>query len=205
MEIQFEKNAGIALIVFTLLMVFTIVLHPAGGSFEHLLKITTMIIVSHSIAILSLPLAALGFWGLTKKIGDRYFLSLLAFAFICLGLITALMAAATNGLVLPLFIQKFKDATPDLKYNTAVNNAFDYIYSAALCIAMLLWSIAILQYKKLPVWLGWLGIAVCIFTVLLVVGGYALSSLQGLRFFVSGMVLWIFSAGILLSYSGKQS
>ena len=58
-----EKNAGISLIVFTVLIFFTMVLHPAGGSFEHLLKITSLIVVTHAVAIASIPFAVIGFWG----------------------------------------------------------------------------------------------------------------------------------------------
>jgi len=147
---QFEKNAGIALVLFTLLMVFTMVLHPAGGSFEYLLKITRIIMISHVLALISIPFAAVGFWGLTKKLGTANFFSFSAFAIVLFGLVAVMIAAASNGLVLPIFIQKYKDAPveliesikPILKYNFSVNNAFDYIFTGAFCLAILFWSIA---------------------------------------------------------------
>ena len=63
-----EKNAGRCLILFTILMLFTMVLHPAGGYFDYLLKTKRLIILTHVIALLSLPFGYSGFWGLTKKI-----------------------------------------------------------------------------------------------------------------------------------------
>jgi protein-S-isoprenylcysteine O-methyltransferase Ste14 len=63
MNNSFEKKAGIALVVFTILLVFTMVLHPAGGSVEHLISITGIIVTTHAIAILSLPFGWMGFWG----------------------------------------------------------------------------------------------------------------------------------------------
>src|SRR5262249_55213483 len=128
-----EKQAGIALIVFTILIAFTVILHPAGGNFQHLIEVTSILIVTHSVAILSLPFAAVGFWGLTKRIGPDNFLAISAFSLSVLALIAALLAAATNGLILPFFIRQFKDASPAvvetikpvLIYTRAVNAAFD--------------------------------------------------------------------------------
>ena len=73
MQTHFEKKAGLALIVFTTLLIFTMVLHPTGGSVEHLLTIIPVIVITHAIAILSLPFALAGFWGLTKTIGTDNF------------------------------------------------------------------------------------------------------------------------------------
>jgi hypothetical protein len=206
MNNPFEKKAGIALIVFTILLVFTMVLHPAGGSVEHLINIMGLIVTTHAIAILSLPFGWIGFWGLTQKIGTDHFGSMLAFAMISLGLVAVMLAAATNGLVLPIFLQHYKDATPEtisnikpiLRYSFAVNQAFDYIYTGAFCLSILCWSIVILLTKKLAVWIGWLGIAVFIIAVAITVSGIAMNSLQGFRLFVSSMVIWILLAGIAL-------
>ena len=206
MTIKFEKNAGIALIIFTLLMLFTMVLHPAGGSFAYLLKMTAMIIVTHVIAIISLPFATIGFWGLTKKLGLDNFFSLTAFVFVLFGLMAVLLAGSANGLVLPIFIEKYKDATPEfieslkpiLKYNSAVNAAFDYIYTGAFCLSMLFWSIAILYTKKFPAWIAYLGILLSIVPALLLFFGFAPAHLQGFRFFVSSIIVWVIIVGITL-------
>jgi hypothetical protein len=206
MNNSFEKKAGISLIVFTILLVFTMVLHPAGGSVEHLINITGVIVVTHAIAILSLPFGWIGFWGLTGKIGTDHFGSMLAFAMVSLGLVAVMLAAATNGLVLPLFLQHYKDATPEtiaaikpiMKYSLAVNHAFDYIYTVAFGLAILCWSITILLTRKLAVWIGWLGIASSVITVAIFISGMALNSLQGFRIFAAGMVVWILLVGIVL-------
>jgi hypothetical protein len=72
-----------------------------------------MIVITHSVAILSLPFGWIGFWGLTLKLGTDKFGSVLAFAMISLGLIAVLLAGATNGLVFPIFMQHYKDASPE--------------------------------------------------------------------------------------------
>ena len=206
MNYSFERKAGIALIVFALLLVCTIILHPSGGSLEHLLNISRLIVITHTIAIFSLPIGGIGFWGLSRKIGRDHFGSMLAFAMMLLGLIAALLAAATNGLVIPIYLQHYKDAspqtistiTPILQYGFAVNHAFDYVYTVAFSVAILCWSIAILMTKKLPVWIGWFGIVLSLLTAVVFLSGTAVNNVHGLRIFVTGTVVWILLMGTVL-------
>ncbi|MBE7174320.1 MAG: hypothetical protein INR73_27355 [Williamsia sp.] len=201
-----EKKAGTSLIVFVILLVFTMVLHPAGGSIEYLIRITRVIIIAHAIAALSLPFGWIGFWGLTRKIGTGHFGSVFAFATISFGLVAVMLAAVTNGLVLPIFLHHYKDAVPEtlsaikpiVRYNSAVNHAFDYMYTGAFCLAMLCWSIAILLTKKMTVWIGWLGIALAIGAIAVFSSDTAVNSLQGFRIFVTGMAVWILLVGTAL-------
>ena len=207
MQTRFEKKAGLALVVFTVLMIFTMVLHPAGGSVEYLLTIIPLIVITHAIAILSLPFALAGFWGLTKAIGTDNFLSILAFSFISLGLVAVMIAAAANGLVMPLFIQTYKDASvetialikPVLRYSFSVNHAFDYIYTGAFCLAIMCWSITILYTKKLPVWVGWFGIIISTAAIVIFITAPGMFGLHAVRLFVSCIVLWILVVGIVLN------
>jgi hypothetical protein len=207
MQTKFEKRAGIALIVFTILMIFTMVLHPAGGSIEYLLKITGMIMITHAIAILSLPFALVGFWGLTRRIGTDNFLSVTAFAFMAMGIVAVMMAASANGLVMPIFLEQYRDASPDtlqslkpvLRYSFSINHAFDYIYTGGFCIAMMLWSIAILFTRKLPVWVAYLGIVISIGAIVLVISGIAGLDLMGFRIFVTSIILWIVAVGTIMA------
>jgi hypothetical protein len=203
-----HKKAGLSLIVFTVLLVFTMTHHPSGGSPQHLGDITAMIVITHSVAILALPFGWIGFWGLTRKIGTDSFGSVLGFAMISLGLIAVLLAGATNGLVFPIFMQHYKDASPEtmtaidpiLRYSLAVNHAFDYVYTVAIGLAVLCWSIEILVTRKLPVWIGWVGVALMVFIVALFIFGVAVNSLYGLRLFGAGLVLWLLvTAGALIT------
>ena len=208
-----------ALIVNTLLLLCTMGLHPAGGSVEHLIRITNIIVITHSIALLSLPFGWIGFWGLTRKIGTDHFGSMLAFFMISLGMVAVLIAAAANGLVLPVFLQHYKDASPEdlavikpvLRYSFAVNTAFDYVYTVAFCLAVGCWSVAILHTRRLARWIGWLGIGVALAVAAVGLapnsegrqwsdGGMgAPNTVQGLRIFISGIVVWILVVGIALA------
>jgi hypothetical protein len=206
MKKTFEQNAGLSLIIFTILLVVTMVIHPAGGSIEKLIRISNLIIITHAIAILSLPFGLVGFWGLTKKIGMEHFASVLGFAMMALGLVAVMMAAAANGLIMPIYLQDYKDASPEtietirpvLRYSFAINHAFDYIYTAAFCIAMLCWSITILTTKKLAAWLGWLGIILALAAAIIFISGVAVNSLFGFRLFVASIIAWIALVGLKL-------
>jgi hypothetical protein len=203
MNNNFEKTAGLALLAFSILLLFTMVLHPAGGNIAHLINITGMIVVTHAMAILSLPLGWIGFQGLTRKLGPDHFLPTLALATATLGLVAALFAAATNGLVLPIYLQPYKDATPEaitsikpvLQYGFAINRAFDYIYTFAFCLAIFCWSVEILRTRKLALWLGWLGVAVSVISAGIFACGMAVNTVQGLRLFIASIILWILLIG----------
>ena len=203
----FEKYCGIALIAFTILLLLTMIMHPAGGSIEHLIRITNTIMITHAIAIVSLPVGCIGFWGLTRKIGANHFLSMMGFVLMSFALVAVLLAATTNGLVLPLFLQRYETSGPDtivttkliLSYSFSVNKAFDYIYTGLFCLAILTWSIAILQTRKLPRWIGWTGVAIVAMMVIMILSGVAVNTVYGLRMFFSGIVTWIVATGIVMA------
>lgn len=194
-----DRKAGISLIVFIVLLVFTMVHHPAGGSIEHLVNVIPILVITHAAAIASLPFGWVGFRGLTHRLGVDDFWSILGFAMVSLGLIAALLAATTNGLVLPIFLQSYKDAGPDtlaainpiMKYGFAINHAFDYIYTGAFCVAILCWSIAIVHTRKLPVWVGWFGIVLAVGTAAIFISGVAVNSVHGLHIFGACVLAWV--------------
>lgn len=203
---NFKKHAGYALVIGSFFLIVTMALHPAGGSFEHLLKITKVIVIAHTIAILSVPIILFGFLGLHKSFDQAQSLSIFAFLIMALGNIAVLNAAALNGWVLPMFINSYKDATPDvieairpiLKYNSTLNHAFDYIFIGATCIAILLWSIAILRIKTFPVWLAYFGILLNVGFLMGLVLDFNFVNLYGFRVFIFSLVGWIVAAGVLM-------
>ena len=208
MNPSFERKAGVAMIVFTLLILLTMIIHPAGGNFQRLLQLVPLTMGAHALAIVALPFAAVGFWGLTRRIGADNLLSVSAFAFAVLGLIAAVMAATTNGLVVPLFIRQYKDASADmvntlkplLTYMHTVNLAFDFIYTGAFSLAILLWSIAILSTRRLARWIGGLGIVVAIASAGVVGLGISPGSLYGFHLFVMGLVSWTIAVGVTMMH-----
>ncbi|AXT55423.1 hypothetical protein J8L88_05965 [Aquimarina sp. MMG015] len=206
MENYSYKSTGIALITGAILIIFTMILHPAGGNIEHIIKISQSIRITHSLAILSLPIVLFGFYGLTIALLDKWKLSILAFIIISFGLIAAMFAALVNGLTLPHYLNQYATKTeenlevlqPIINYGFALNIPLDYIFIVACCIAILVYSIIILAENKYPKWIGNLGIFITIFAI---IGGgtdFVFTSLTGFRIFTFSIAAWILSIGLLL-------
>lgn len=206
MKNNIQKSAGISLIIGAILMIITMVMHPVGGSFQQLLKISTLGIITHTIAIFSVPFTIFGFWGLTKGFPDQKALPMAAFITGAIGLFAAVLAAAINGLTLPFFVERYANASPEtleivqvvISYSSSLNHAFDYILIGGLCEAILLWSIAILRTGIFPKWVSYLGILTGLGFLGALISGFVLVDLHGFRIFIFGIVLWILAIGFLL-------
>ena len=204
-----QKSAGLALILGSFLMIMTMVLHPAGGNFEHLVKIFNIIVISHSLAILSIPFSLIGFRGLQRRLGQAPLLSTSAFAIMVVGLGAGVAAAAINGLALPLFVRRYAEAPEQmmetirliLNYGSSLNHAFDFILIGAVCLSMLLWSLAILITKDLPSWIGFLGITLSLAAFVMILGGFHFVDLHGFRLFIFGWMVWVLSVGVVMMKS----
>lgn len=185
------KHAGAALLTFVLLLLFTMVMHPAGGSIQHLQAFSGMIILTHSIAILSLPFGAAGFLGLTQHLGAGDFFARTAFAAVAFALVAVMMAATANGLVLPMLLKDMTAPDPLMRYTHYINSAFDYIYTAFFSFAMLFWSIAILRTRRFPAWCAYAGLVLCLAGPAFILLGLAPATLTGVRFFFAAIAIWI--------------
>lgn len=207
-----EKSGGIALLTGSLLMLLTMALHPAGGSLQRLLEMTKAIVISHSIALLAIPFLAVGFWGLTKKLGASRFLPLLSFSIVLTGLLAGMIAATINGLALPIYIRHYKEAAvemegilkPIIRYNIALNQAFDFVFLGAVSLSVLLWSIAILRYKALPSWTSYVGMALSLLALGMLASGFVFVNLHGFRLFIFGHVVWMSLIGVALLRSKRN-
>jgi hypothetical protein len=206
MPAQHYKASGISLIIGSLLMVVTMVLHPSGGSIEQILRIINLAIISHSLAILSTPFLLLGFWGLTNKLKESYFFAMSAFMAMATGLIAVMIAAAVNGIALPLYAQHYAGAPEKtleivrhiMAYGTVFNHAFDYIFIGATCLAVLFWSISILDTKALPQWLAYLGIIYFLVCGVMFFMGFSFLYLHSFTVYIFGSVVWILLAAFSL-------
>lgn len=206
MKDQLSRNAGVSLITGSVLLTITMVLHPVGGGLRHLLEISTILISTHAIAIVSLPFLLYGFWGLTYRLDNTNTLSMLAFITISMGVVAGMLAAAINGLALPVFIEGYRDASdetlnsiePILKYGLSLNMAMDYIFIGATCIAMSLWGILIITKSVFPKWIGYAGILTSISALVSGITGFVFTDLFGFRIFIFGFVLWMVVVGFRL-------
>lgn len=199
MQGQSAKTTGWALLCGSFLMFVTMLLHPGAGG--GLTSGHTFAIISHSLAIFSIPFSLIGFYGLMKILDGEEFLARIGFSIMTVGLFAAVMAATLNGLAMPMFAMELSGELPAAakmiaRYNHALNHGFDYILIAAMFASTLLWSIAILRLGALPKWLGFLGIGLFVAGLLAVISGFYFLDVGGFRIFVYGWAVWIIGVGV---------
>jgi hypothetical protein len=204
MEKEFKNLAGISLAVGAFLMVVTMLLHPAGGTVEHLLKMKSILMVSHGLAIMSMPFTLFGFWGLSNVLSSKSKISFLAFCIACFALFAAMIAGTINGLTLPLFISSITNEGIDpvtiksiLKYGSNINIAMDYIFMSGLALSILIWSALIIKQIQSLQWIGYFGFAIITIGIVSFTNGFNLVGLFGFRIVVFAIVGWI----VLVAYT----
>ncbi|MCU0470960.1 MAG: hypothetical protein MUF58_20435 [Arcicella sp.] len=206
MEKPFQKFSGLSLIISSVLLVFTMVLHPTGGNTKHILQMHDVAIIAHSLAIITLPFVAFGFYGLSIILLTNHKISLLAFIFVCFALLAGMIAASINGLILPMFVENYAQEfeqnsevlRPILKYGSFFNIAMDNIMIVGIVVAITIWSVLIIISKKLPQWMGYYGLVLLLLSLLGVILNFNFVNLFGFRMFIFGLVSWIVVTGWLM-------
>jgi hypothetical protein len=208
MDSRFQKLSGYCLMIGAFFMIVTMVLHPSGGNFEHLLKIHKVAIIAHSIAIFSLPFVCFGFLGLSTALITPSKVSFLAFCISCIALIAAMIAATINGLTLPFYVlQHAQDTEPNLstvklilQYGSNINKPMDYIFILGSSLSMGIWSVLILRTTGFPRWVGYFGLLLLFMAVIGFFLNFNFINVGGFRVYIFGMSSWIILMGYLLVY-----
>lgn len=212
METQLFKSTGISLFIGSVLIIVTMLIHPAGGNIAQIIETRKPIRFAHTLAIFCLPFILFGFYGLSKKLTDHRGLHILAFIVIALGVIAGMLAALFNGLVLPHFLSQYvtnldksiSHLQPISEFSFAINGALGYVFITSICLALCLYSITIISTRKLPRWLGFLGLIFSTVTVLGLFLGFEFIGLAGFRIFTISLATWILVASLHL-YSDYDS
>lgn len=206
MKKEKRSAGGVALVCGSILLLVTMAFHPQGESLEHLRNISTTIIVTHGIAIISVPILLYGFWEFHIFLGEGLFLSRIAFVTVAISLLSMMMAGVLNGLVLPIFLNGFGKITQDIiepvtyiiKYNTAANHAFDYLYISLYSCAMLLFCASIIRGRKLKIWSAVIGFVIVAFVIAITFIHDQILSLHTFRLLVLGFIAWTSLIGIMM-------
>lgn len=208
MELQFRKTTALCLLIGSLLATITMMLHPSGGSMEHITHTKGAIVFSHSVAIFCLPFIFFGSWGLSLLLQTSGRISMLAFLGFCAGLIAAMIAASINGLVLPYFAERYYKSGIDeavlkaiLGYGRYMNAAMDYIFIGACVFAIGLWSIIIVTKVLLPKWIGYYGFIIIAFGMIGIFTNFNFISVFGFRIFIFGLVSWLVLVGVVMLWA----
>jgi hypothetical protein len=202
----FYRLSGFSLVIASILMVATMMLHPTGGSIEHIIKMAKIAIIAHSLAILSMGFIGFGFYGVSKLLLTDNKLSYLALSFASFSLVAAMFAAVFNGLVLPMYVLKYVSRTSEetntirliINYGFTINKALDYLFIVGLSVAMFIWSILIIKTKILSKWIGYWGIVLPIICFIGIFFQFNFISVTHFTIYILCIVSWIISVGISL-------
>ncbi|HMC23713.1 MAG TPA: hypothetical protein VKL19_17790 [Thermoanaerobaculia bacterium] len=180
--------AGISLGASALALLATMALHPTGH--DVLRGGGGKAAVSHSLALISVPLALYGFLILTRRLGG---LALLAFITWAAGAMAVINAAVLSGFVAPAFI----DDPTLLHYTGRLNQAFAGLYVMASSLAIVLWSVFILR-QRISVWIGALGIVVGVLTIGVVGSGHLRLNVHGFGVVAIAQAIWMICVAVML-------
>ncbi|TDE13234.1 MULTISPECIES: hypothetical protein [Dyadobacter] len=211
MHKSFTKVSGVSLCFGSLISVITMVLHPAGGSVEHIIRIQHVLIFSHALGIACLPFMGFGAWSLSCLLQTDSKISLLSLFVFCLGLVAAMIAAAVNGLILPQFLSDLTARPVDksivnsiVRYGHHINVSMANIFISATCISILIWCLLIIQTQRLPKAAGYLGLSLLGFGLICILSKANFTDLYGFRIFVAGLATWLTTTGIRMIMKGKS-
>ena len=208
MNLAARRKGGFALITGAAFLIVTMMLHPQSGDLQHIKEIRNINMVAHALAILSVPILMFGLTFIHDYL-NKSSISLLAFILQGFSFVAVIIAAAINGLALPLFIDQIPQDPEHqsepwyliLKYGWSLNQAFDLIYTAGTSLALALWSFAILKTHHHLRYFGFAGVVLAFAILASMMGGFNYTNLHGLRIFVALWVLWILVIGIRMMSS----
>lgn len=211
MEKQFKKVSGISLLTGGVLATITMAIHPVGGSLAEIAARKGVFIFTHSLALISIPFIAFGFWGLATALVTKSRISFLSFAVSCFGLIAVMAAGTLNGFVLPMFASNYAGSKVDgavlqavRDYGWLLGSSMDYIFITGLSLAMAIWSGIMIATGQLSKWLGYYGLLIVVVTVSGLLMKFNFTSDVGFGVFIFTLVSWLIIAAMLLIFSSKK-
>ena len=211
MEKQFKNASGISLLTGAVLATITMAMHPVGGSLEDIAARKGIFIFTHSLALISIPFMAFGFWGLATALATNSRISFLSFAVSCFGLVAVMAAGTLNGFVLPMFASNYSGSTVDgnvlqavRDYGWLLGSSMDYIFITGLSLAMAIWSGIMIATGQLSKWLGYYGFLIVVVTTLALVMKFNFATDVGFGIFIFTLVSWLIMAALLLIFSTKN-
>lgn len=205
MEKQFKKASGVSLLAGAILATLTMAMHPIGGSLAEIAAKKGIFMFSHTLAMVSMPFIAFGFWGLATALATKARIAFLAFAVTCFGLIAVMIAGTVNGFVLPMFASNYTGSSTDSSvlqairdYGWLIGTTMDYFFIVALSLAILIWSVIVITTGQLSRWLGYYGLLIVVVTLMGLIVKFNFTTVLGFGLFIFSLVSWIIIAAILL-------
>ncbi|MES3016785.1 MAG: hypothetical protein V4721_03355 [Bacteroidota bacterium] len=212
MENQFKKSSGISLLIGGVLATITMALHPVGGSLAEIADRKGTFMITHSLALISIPFIAFGFWGLATALLTKSRISFLSFTISCFALVAVMAAGTLNGFVLPMFASNYSGSTLDASvvqavrdYGWLLGSSMDYIFITGLSLSMVIWSGIMITTSKLSKLLGYYGLLIAVVTVFGFQMKFNFTTDFGFGIFIFTLVSWLIVAAILLISASKEA
>ncbi len=195
------RASGISLLLGAGLASLTMLLHPSGGSLDHLMKIRQVLVFSHSLAIVCVPLLAFGFLGLTRHLVTDARWAEQGMIFAAFGLVAVLLAGTLNGLVLPRFATAYAGSEDKyvhmvVDYGRYFNASLTRIFMAFQVLAIVIWSLIMVFTRQFSVKLGYAGLVLGVAAVVLWFSGFNPVTVSGFSIFTGGLVAWLLMTGV---------
>ncbi len=212
-----NRTTAIALIAGSLAGLVTMILHPTGHDIVANASAgmsNTLNSAVHLLSIIAQPLVLSGALGITVRLTARRDLAFGAFVFFALGSFAVIIAGVASGFIAPATLQGMAPADDaqraamlgDLRYTGIVNQAFARIYVIFAGVALVLWSLAILQGREMSRALAAYGVLVGATLVVTVAIGALPLDIHGFGAVVLGIGAWFVWAAIgLLAERGSTA
>ncbi len=201
--------SGLALILGSAGSIITMALHPTGHDLQvpgQLGAVSHMIVAVHALALICLPVMFLGAWGLSRQLASPNRLSMTALVFYGFATVAVMNAAAVSGFLSPYIAEQM--AKPDssmhdmwhamMHYNGQLNQAFAMVFVVAASVAILLWSVAMLEQKNFSTSAGNYGCILGPVTIVAVMSGHVTLGVHGFGMIVLGQAIWYVFVGVTL-------
>lgn len=202
-----NRLGAIALIIGAIGAIIVLTFHPGGSHHVTPAQLETLIAVDigvHVLAIASLPFSFLGTLALSRQFDSPNRLAILALVIYGFSLAATMCAGTMSGLVMPILLRHLTshDAADQwnmlIGYTHSLNQGFAQIGTVASCVAIILWSIAIMKRSGLPLAVGVYGLLIGVVVIGAIFSGVLNTELHGFRIITFGQSLWFIITAILL-------
>ena len=201
---------AVALIVATLASLLVMVQHPTAidplasvDAFKHEIH---MLIATHVLALVTLPVMLFGFLGICQRLGFSRPSVQLGMVFYALSIVAIMLAAVTDGLVGPALLDqaltaretlgKVFERSAEMNLNFQLNQACAKVYVVGTALAFGAWSLALWRDGKqgIAAW-GWLICGLCVVGLL---SGHVRMNAHGFGLIVLCQATWTIALAVLI-------
>lgn len=199
---------GLLLLGSAIAMAGVLALHPHGHQIadpldgESAARLNRLV---HGVALAAIPVLFLGLLALLRRLGDSG-LARAALVGHGFALVAVLSAAVVSGFASTAMLERVAGAQGAERETFAaladfgfhLNQGFATVDVVASCVAVLLWSAAILRTARLPAALGWLGLVASALLLVAFAVGHLRPDVHGFGLLTFVQSAWLAAVGVAL-------